>query len=214
VVIKAVMFDFGGVISTGPFGAFAAYERRNGLPEGLLRQLNSTNPDTNAWARFERGQVDFAQFCHLYEAEARQLGHEIDAQEVMSSLGGELRPEMVDAIRFCQGRFKTACLTNNFVLTESEPRAEAASIFDLFDAVIESSKVGVRKPDPRFYEMACEALAVDPSESVFLDDLGVNLKPARAMGMHTIKVVSGPQALGELYSVLGVAPPGWEPEHP
>jgi putative hydrolase of the HAD superfamily len=214
VVIKAVMFDFGGVISTGPFGAFAHYERQHSLPEGLIRQLNSTNPDTNAWARFERGQVDFTQFCQLFESEARQLGHEIDAQAIMSSLGGELRPEMVDAIRFCRGRFKTACLTNNFVLAERGPSAEMAVIFDLFDVVIESSKVGVRKPDPRFYEIACHALAVEPSESVFLDDLGINLKPARAMGMHTIKVISGSQALGELYSLLGVAPEGWEPEGP
>lgn len=208
------MFDFGGVISSGPFGAFADYERQRGLPEGLIRQLNSTNSDTNAWARFERGQVDFAQFCQLFESEARQLGHEIDAQAIMSSLGGELRPEMVDAIRFCHGRFKTACLTNNFVLAERAPSAEMAVIFDLFDVVIESSKVGVRKPDPQFYEIACQALAVEPGESVFLDDLGINLKPARAMGMHTIKVISGSQALGELYSLLGVAPEGWEPEGP
>jgi putative hydrolase of the HAD superfamily len=206
------MFDFGGVISTGPFGAFAQYERDRGLPEGLIRQMNSTNPDTNAWALFERGQVDFARFCQLFEAEADQLGHQIDAEAIMSSLGGGIRPEMVEAIQFCRGRFKTACLTNNFVATGRESSWDASEIFDLFDAVIESSKVGVRKPDQRFYELACEALEVDPTEAVFLDDLGINLKPARAMGMHTIKVVTSHEALRELYSLLGVAPQGWTPE--
>jgi len=207
------MFDIGGVLTTGPFEGFARYEREHGLPEGLIRTINSTNPDANAWAHFERGQVDFAGFCELFESEALELGYDVDAQAVMAAIRGETRPEMVEAVRFCKGRFKTAALTNNFVATERVSRADAPGAYEgLFDVVIESSKIGVRKPDPRFYEMACEVLEVAPTESVFLDDLGINLKPARRMGMHTIKVVSGPQALGELYSVLGVAPDGWEPE--
>jgi putative hydrolase of the HAD superfamily len=209
-VIRAVMFDIGGVLTTGPFEGFARYEREQGLPEGLIRRINSTNPDANAWARFERGEVDFVGFCALFESEAGALGHVVDAQEVMAAMRGLPRPEMVAAVRFCRGRFKTAALTNNFVAPDPERRAEAPTFFDgLFDVVIESSKVGVRKPDPRFYEMACRALAVEPAEAVFLDDLGINLKPARRMGMHTIKVVSGEQALGELYSLLGVAPEDW-----
>jgi putative hydrolase of the HAD superfamily len=209
-VIKAVLFDIGGVLTTGPFEGFAHYERERDLPEGLIRRINSTDPDTNAWARFERGEVDFAGFRELFEAEARALGHAVDAQEVMAALRGLPRPEMVDAVRFCKARFKTAALTNNFVATERGPRADAPFPFDgLFDVVIESSKVGVRKPDPRFYEMACRALEVEPSEAVFLDDLGINLKPARTMGMRTIKVTTAGQALRELYALLGVAPAGW-----
>jgi epoxide hydrolase-like predicted phosphatase len=208
VVIKAVMFDIGGVLTTGPFEGFARYEREHGLPEGLIRRINSTNPDTNAWALFERGQVDFAGFCELFESEARGLGYDVDAQAVMAALRGEPRPEMVAAVRFCKSRFKTAGLTNNFASSRERPEA-SSGIYGLFDVLIESSKVGVRKPDPRFYELACEALSVVPSEAVFLDDLGINLKPARQMGMHTIKVTSGPQAVGELYAVLGVAPQGW-----
>jgi putative hydrolase of the HAD superfamily len=213
-VFKAVMFDIGGVLTTGPFEGFADYELKRGLPDGLIRRMNSTNPDTNAWAKFERGEVDFPRFCALFESEASALGHVIDAQGVMAAMRGVLRPEMVEAVRFCKGRFKTAALTNNFVAMGSERREDTPALFDglfdgLFDVVIESSKVGVRKPDPRFYEMACRALDVEATEAVFLDDLGINLKPARQMGIRTIKVVSHDQALRELYSVLGVVPEGW-----
>jgi len=208
-VIKAVLFDIGGVLTTGPFEGFAQYERERGLPDGLIRRINSTNPDTNAWAKLERGEVDFAGFCDLFQSEASALGHTVDGQEVMAAMRPLPRPEMVDAVRFCKGRYKIAALTNNFVATGRERREDTPTFYGLFDVVIESSKVGVRKPDPRFYEMACRALDVEATEAVFLDDLGVNLKPARQMGMHTIKVVSGDQALRELYSVLGVAPEGW-----
>lgn len=214
-MIKAVMFDIGGVLTTGPFEGFARYEREANLPDGLLRQINSTNPDTNAWAKFERGQVDFSGFSALFESEAAALGYTVDAQAVMAAIRGGPRPGMVEAVRFCKARYKTAALTNNFVPGgNGRGRSEdAPNLYEgLFDVVIESSKIGVRKPDPRFYEMACEALDVLPTESVFLDDLGINLKPAREMGMHTIKVVSGEQALSELYAVLGVSPDGWEPQ--
>jgi putative hydrolase of the HAD superfamily len=213
-VIRAVFFDLGGVLTTGPFEGFARYERDHGLPEGLIRKMNATNSDDNAWARFERGQVDLAGFCELFEEEGRALGHEVDAMKVMASIRGEPRPEMLDAVRFCKTRFKIAALTNNFGSSDRDRREEAnggGAFGDLFDVVIESSKVGVRKPDPRFYELACGVLEVEPSEAVFLDDLGVNLKPARAMGMHTIKVVDGRQAVAELYGVLGVSPEGWSP---
>ncbi|MGH9006361.1 MAG: HAD-IA family hydrolase [Acidimicrobiales bacterium] len=212
-MIKAVLFDLGGVLTTGPFEGFANYERDAGLPEGLIRKLNSTNPDTNAWAKFERGEVDFNGFGELFRAEGAALGHEVDAVRVMAAMRGEMRPEMLEAVRFCRTKFKTAALTNNFVTSDREHRGDTLGPFgDLFDVVIESSRVGVRKPDPRFYEMACTALEVAPSEAVFLDDLGINLKPAREMGMTTIKVVTGHQAIAELYDVLGVAPEGWTPQ--
>jgi len=213
-VIKAVLFDIGGVLTTGPFEGFARYEQDNGLPEGLIRKINSTDPDANAWAQFERGHVDVAGFAELFRAEARELGYDVDPHVILSMLRGETRPEVIDAVRFCKARFKTAALTNNFVAEEAR-RDGVWSLFDaLFDVVIESSKVGVRKPDPRFYEMACEALEVRPADGVFLDDLGINLKPARAMGMHTIKVVTGHQAVADLYGVLGVAPEEWVPAQP
>jgi putative hydrolase of the HAD superfamily len=198
------MFDFGGVILSSPFEAFARYERERKLADGFLRRLNSTRPDENAWAQLERGDVSFDEFCRLFEDEARGAGGEVDAREVMALLAGDVRPAMVEAVRRCHDRLRTACLTNNWVAAD-EPGASphARLLADLFDVVVESSKVGVRKPDPRFYELACEQLAIEPHEAVFLDDIGANLKPARAMGMTTIKVVDPDAAIAELESVVG-----------
>ena len=199
-MIKAALFDFGGVILSSPFDAFARYESDQGLPEGFIRGLNATNPDTNAWARLERSEVTFDEFCELFEHEATEAGGVIDARLVMSLLAGELRPAMVEAVRRCRTRLKTACLTNNFV-TGTGPRSETMN--EMFDTVVESSRVGVRKPDPRFYTMACDILEIEPTEAVFLDDLGINLKPAKAMGMTTIKVTDPDLALAELEAVVG-----------
>jgi putative hydrolase of the HAD superfamily len=205
--VRAVIFDFGGVILTSPFEAFARYERDHGLPEGLLRRLNATDPDTNAWARLERSEVDWAGFADLYQAEARVAGHEIDGRAVLGLLAGDVRPAMVEALRRCHDRLKTALLTNNFVVPDATGQAQSegrmAELADLFDVVIESSKVGLRKPDTAIYELVCRELGVAPTEAVFLDDLGVNLKPARAMGMTTIKVDEPGRALAELEQVLG-----------
>ena len=201
--IRAALFDFGGVILSSPFEAFSRYEREQGLPPGFIRSLNATNPDRNAWARLERSEVGFDEFCDLFEAEAEAAGHAIDARAVISLLAGEPRPAMVEAVRRCRQRLKTACLTNNFVL--SEPATDRSELMSLFDLVVESSRVGVRKPDPGFYRMACEQLAIEPHEAVFLDDLGVNLKPARAMGMTTIKVDDPDRAIAELEGVVGFA---------
>ena len=205
--IKAAFFDFGGVILSSPFEAFNSYEEAQGLPRDLIRTINSTNPDTNAWARFERSEVSFDQFCDLFEAEARDLGHDLAAREIMPLLAGEIRPAMVEAVRRCSERMKTAVLTNNWVSFEDFPTASRAAgrdeVLSMFDAVIESSKVGVRKPDERFYEIACDAVGVQPHECVFLDDLGVNLKPAKAMGMTTIKVLDAGQGISDLEKVVG-----------
>ncbi|MBV9041827.1 MAG: HAD-IA family hydrolase [Acidimicrobiia bacterium] len=203
-MIKAVLFDVGGVLTTSPFESFARYEREQGLPDGFIRKLNSTNPDTNAWAQLERNTVDFNEFCDLFEAEALAAGGELKAIEVMACLSGDVRPEMIEAVRRCHERVKTGMLTNN-VRAENEDAGGRLDglLLPLFDVVIESSKAGVRKPDPRFYEMACEQLAIEPPEAVFLDDLGINLKPARAMGMTTIKVVDPDKALAELEEAVG-----------
>jgi putative hydrolase of the HAD superfamily len=202
-VIRAVLWDFGGVILTSPFDAFTRYEEDQGLPRGFIRGLNATNPDTNAWARLERNELDFDEFCRHFEAEAEIVGHPIDARAVMALLAGELRPQMVEALRRCHERLKTAMLTNNFVPMDDAEGHDLRPILELFDVIVESSRVGVRKPDPRFYELACAELGVTPDEAVFLDDLGINLKPARAMGMTTIKVEDPDRAIEELEAVLG-----------
>jgi putative hydrolase of the HAD superfamily len=203
-VIRAALFDVGGVVLSSPFEAFARYEADHGLPDGFIRRLNATNPDENAWARLERSEVDVDEFCRLFEAEAVAAGGELRAREVLSLLAGELRPAMVEAVRRCHERMKTACLTNNVVHDGRDASLHLSSMMsDLFDVVIESSKIGVRKPDPEFYRLACEALGVDPDEAVFLDDLGINLKPAREMGMTTIKVADPDIAIAELEQVVG-----------
>jgi putative hydrolase of the HAD superfamily len=200
-MIRAVLFDVGGVILTSPFDAFARYEAERGLPDGFIRRLNMTNPDSNAWARLERSDVTFDEFCDLFESEARAAGGELEARQVMLLLSGELRPAMVEAVRRCHERLKTGMLTNNWTHDVDGSPFEALRAH--FDVVIESSKVGVRKPDPAFYELACEELAIEPADAVFLDDIGANLKPARAMGMTTIKVVDPDVALLELEDVVG-----------
>jgi putative hydrolase of the HAD superfamily len=200
--IRAVLWDFGGVISDSPFDAFARYERERGLPAGFLRGINATNHETNAWAHLERNEIDVDTFCVLFEAEARDAGHAVDARAVLVLLSGALRPAMVQALRRCHERLKTALLTNNFIGVDHAP-SEVTGVLRLFDLIVESSKAGIRKPDPRFYELACTGLGIEPAEAVFLDDLGINLKPARAMGITTIKVDDPANAIAELEAVVG-----------
>jgi putative hydrolase of the HAD superfamily len=207
--ISAVIFDFGGVILTSPFEAFARYETENGLPTGFIRRLNATNPDDNAWARLERSDVDLDGFVALFEAEATSAGHSVDGQAILAMLAGELRPEMVEALRRVHERLGTALLTNNFTLGDSngsgdgEPSGPMAAVLREFDVIVESSQVGLRKPDPAIYRLVCDKLGIEPSQAVFLDDLGINLKPARAMGMTTIKVIDPHDALADLEAVIG-----------
>ena len=200
--IQAVLWDFGGVILSSPFEAFNTYEAQKGLPTDLIRRVNSTNPHTNAWALLERNDISPQEFDQLFATESEALGHRVPGADVLALLSGEVRPRMVQALDTVKAAgFKIACLTNNVVSTEepaTERQAEVRSIMHKFDHVVESSKVGCRKPEPRFYEIACELLQVSPTECVFLDDLGINLKPAAAMGMRTIKVVNPDDALAEL----------------
>ena len=206
--IRAVLWDFGGVILSSPFEAFNRYEADRGLPLDLIRRVNATNPDANAWALLERNDVTPAQFDVLFATESEALGHRVPGADVLALLSGDVRPQMVQALdRVIAAGFRTACLTNNVVSTSPDPsprQVEVAAIMARFDHVVESSKVGCRKPEPRFYEIACELVGVGPDECIFLDDLGINLKPAAAMGMRTIKVGDPAIALDELSGHLGV----------
>lgn len=199
--IAAALFDFGGVILSSPFVAFAHYESRHDLPHGFIRSVNAADHHTNAWARLERNEITLDEFASAFEEESAALGHRVPGWDMLELLAGEVRPEMVEAVRRCNERLRTALLTNNVVtMRDASP---VAHILELFDVIVESSVVGVRKPEPAFYEIACERLGIEPAEAVFLDDLGVNLKPARAMGMTTIRVDDPAVAIAELEQVVG-----------
>ena len=209
---QAVIFDFGGVITSSPFEAFNRLEAERGLPHNFVRRVNSANPDSNAWARFERAEIDAAAFDVLFTAEAATLGHTLDGASVLAVLAGAVRPEMVTALdQLAAAGYRLACITNNGPtghgagMARSGDRADALeAVFARFEHVIESSKAGVRKPDPRIYSMMCDHLGVAPEACIYLDDLGINCKPAATLGMHAIKVTSGEQALADLSAVLGL----------
>ena len=208
---RAILWDFGGVILSSPFEAFRRYEREAGLPEDFIRTLNARNPDTNAWAKMERSEVSLEDFVALFEVEAATAGHKIDGWRVLRSISGDIRPQMVEALRRCKQSFRIACITNNMKSGEGPGMSRApektmaiAEIMTLFEHVVESSKLGWRKPDPRIYRHACDLLGVAPESCIYLDDLGINLKPARAMGMRTIKVGDPDIALAELETMVGI----------
>ena len=212
--LEAVIWDFGGVFTTSPFEAFNRYEERHGLPADFIRRINAANPDVNAWARFERAEIDAAGFDAAFLEESTAAGYPVPGAEVLPLLSGDVRPRMVAALVAVKARFKTGCITNNMVQghgagmsATAEGAVRAADIMRRFDVVIESSKAGVRKPDPRIYLMMCEALGVEPAACVYLDDLGINCKPAAGLGMKAIKVVTEDQALAELAGITGLTFP-------
>jgi putative hydrolase of the HAD superfamily len=209
--IEAVLWDFGGVVTTSPFEAFRRYEQARGLPLDFIRSVNATNIHSNAWARMERGEIGPEQFDVLFREESTALGHTVDGRDVLPLLSGDVRPQVVAAIRQIRSRYRVACLTNNMsaghgpAMARTPERAQAIEeVMELFEVVVESSKTGLRKPEPAFYLKACEMLGIQPANAVFLDDLGVNLKPAAALGMRTIKVTDADAALAELGEIIGM----------
>ena len=209
--IGAVLWDFGGVLTSSPFDAFNKFEREREIPEDFIRGINSVNPTTNAWAKFESSEISLNEFDRAFAGESGAAGHSIRGAEIVALLGGEIRPRMVKVLERCKTDYKVACITNNVkagkgpTMSRSAEQAKAVrDVMALFECVIESSEEGIRKPNPRIYELACEKLDILPTQAVYLDDLGINLKPARAMGMRTIKVVSEEQAIGELEQILGI----------
>ena len=210
--VKAVIWDFGGVVTSSPFEAFSRYEAERGLPTDTIRRINATDPDSNAWARFERAEIDAEAFDRFFAEEAARIGHDVRGAEILALLSGDVRPAMVAAIDAIKlGGFRTGCITNNvpaghgagMALTLGKAESIGA-IMARFDHVIESSKAGIRKPDPRIYLMMCDALDIPPAQCVYLDDLGINCKPAAALGMRAIKVVSEAQALADLEEAVGI----------
>jgi putative hydrolase of the HAD superfamily len=208
-MFEAVIWDFGGVLTSSPFEAFTRFEAERGLPADIIRRTNAANHLENAWAKFERAEVDIETFDRLFATESLALGAEVRGRDVLPLLSGDLRPEMVEALRRIKAKFKTGCITNNLpanaIGSAGGRTLYIAEVMALFDHVIESAKIGLRKPDPKIYRMMVEALGVEPKRCIYLDDLGINLKPAREMGMTTIKVVGAKQALMELEAATGLS---------
>lgn len=207
-MFEAVIFDFGGVITESPFEAFNRMERTRGIPADTVRSINATNPDTNAWAMFERAEIDTGEFNRRFSAEAAAFGVSLSGHDVLTCLQGAVRPRMLEALKRIAARYKTGCITNN-VRSDGPDHAtrdvRVAEAFSLFGHVIESSKLGIRKPDPRIYRLMLDHLEVQPTRAIYLDDLGINLKPARTMGMTTIKVTTGDDAIAELERLLAIS---------
>ena len=212
--IEAVIWDFGGVLTTSPFEAFNRYEQAHGLPNDFIRGINATNSESNAWAQFESAQISLEEFDAAFAAEAAAKGYEVPGRDVIALLSGDLRPRMVEVLKRCKEHFKVACITNNVksgtgpaMATSDAKREQTGAVMELFDLVVESSIEGIRKPNPEIYRLTCARLGVAPDACAFLDDLGINLKPARQLGMQTIKVVEEDQAIRELEQITGIEMP-------
>ena len=210
-----IIWDFGGVITSSPFEAFNRLEAEKGVPKDSVRRINSADPDNNAWARFERAELDESGFDEAFAEEARAIGIELRGADVLARLAGDVRPAMVATLdRLKSEGFTIACITNNVpagkgagMAMSDEKAAAVKAIMERFDHIIESSKAGIRKPDPRIYQLMFEALNVEPGECIYLDDLGINCKPAAALGMAAIKVSAERQALDDLGALLNMQLP-------
>ena len=209
--LDAILWDFGGVFTTSPFENFNLLEERCGAPRDFIRTLNSVNPTTNAWAQFESNQVSLEEFDELFAKESKLAGHEIRGKEVISMLSGDLRPKMVELLKLCKEQYKVACITNNVkagrgpgMSSDDDKASKVSKVMELFDDVIESSVEGIRKPNPEIYKLACQRISVEPEKCLFIDDLGINLKPAKELGMKTIKVLSEAQALKDICLITNI----------
>ena len=200
---KAIIWDFGGVITSSPFEAFNQFEEANGLPRDIIRTINSENPDTNAWAKFESNSITIDVFNDLFLKEAKAKGYDIKGRDIIKLLKGNIRKDMVGFLKELKSDFKLGCITNNVKPSSKENNDnETKEAMSLFDHIIESSIVGIRKPNPEIYMMSCDALKVSPDQCIYLDDLGINLKPARELGMTTIKVIQPEDAIQEVRNLL------------
>lgn len=212
--VSAVLWDFGGVLTSSPFEAFNRYEAERGLPKDFVRQINAENPRTNAWAQFESNSIDIDGFDTAFAQEAKAKGFDVPGKDIIALLSGHVRPRMVAMLKAIKNEMPVGCITNNVkagsgpgMAADAERAKAVGDVMALFDVVVESSKEGVRKPEPEIYRIACERMGVAAEECVFLDDLGINLKPARAMGMQTIKVIDPDVAIEELARLTGVSAP-------
>ena len=206
--IKTIIFDFGGVITNSPIEAFKLLEEKHGYDKGIITNINMNNPDNNAWAKSERGEIDINTFLEEFEKEALSIGQKINAKEILQQLYGSLRKNMINKIKLLSNskKYKLICLTNVLkgvdIFTPKERVEAVKNVMSYFDIIYESYKLNMRKPEARIYQYILKELNIEPQETVFLDDLGMNLKSARQLGINTIKVIEPNEAIYELDQIL------------
>ena len=192
-LIKIVLWDFGGVLTESPIQNFYKYEKQNNLPLGTIIKINSQNKYENAWARLEKNKISIKEFSLLFSREAKELGvdHSFDINKIIKCLDVNLNTKMVNTFFKVKEKIECACLTNNIQGNENFNINETFNNFKKnFSYIFESSKLGVRKPEEKIYKYVIDKLNIAPENVLFIDDLGINLKPARMLGIHTYKVVS------------------------
>lgn len=206
--IKTIIFDFGGVITNSPIEGFKLLEEKHGYDKGIITNINMNNPDNNAWAKSERGEIDINTFLDEFEKEALAIGQKINAKEILQQLYGSLRKNMINKIKLLSTskKYKLICLTNVLkgvdIFTPKERVEAVKNVMSYFDIIYESYKLNMRKPEARIYQYILKELNIEPQETVFLDDLGMNLKSARKLGINTIKVIEPNDAIYELDQIL------------
>ena len=206
--IKTIIFDFGGVITNSPIDGFKLLEEKHGYDKGIITNINMNNPDNNAWAKSERGEIDINTFLEEFEKEALSIGQKINAKEILQQLYGSLRKNMINKIKLLSNskKYKLICLTNVLkgvdIFTPKERVEAVKNVMSYFDIIYESYKLNMRKPEARIYQYILKELNIEPQETVFLDDLGMNLKSARQLGINTIKVIDPNDALYQLDQIL------------
>ena len=206
--IQTIIFDFGGVITDSPIEGFKKLEKSYGISKGVISSIVMTNPDNNAWAKSERGEIDIQTFIEEFNLEAKKLGYNLNAKEILKQLYGPLRPLMVEKIASLSKNYQLICLTNVLkgvhVFSPEERKKEVDHVLSFFDKIYESCEIGMRKPEKRIYRYLLDDLKIKPENSVFLDDLGMNLKTAKLLGINTVKVIDPTAALKELDNYLKI----------
>lgn len=211
--VEDAVFDFGGVFVAGGVESVQGFGDRHGLSANAWQRIRRElfHDTTGLWSAVERGEATFAQFVARLRVLCAEHGSDVslaDAANFMGNAGDtteRLRPEIVDAVARLHGRMPTALLTNNI----PEWRPWWRSLFDvdaLFDVVIDSSEIGMRKPEPEIYQLTRAKLDLPHTALFFLDDLGVNLKSARALGWQTLRYDDTPRVLSVLNALAAAKP--------
>ena len=206
--LKAAIFDIGGVLTHSPVTRIKQYCLDHHIPDEVRWAIFA--PEDGPWSRFERSELTREGFAAEFDTHIAPSGSKTSGAAFLEWFftGFGERPEMVNVVRYLRGKTKLAAITNNVSREEpAQTRTSGIDLPSLFEVVVESAIEGVRKPEPRIYQIACEKLGISPHEAVFLDDLGANLKGARALGMQTIKVDDTLSCLDELERLLGIPLP-------